>query len=322
MPRYCLYTLPRSALVRIQDEIDTMGLPHRLVRTTNGFVKKMEKKDGIPVFMRPYEITIVLHDDLRLNGFEDFVQDIIKDTMLIVDEFHMAMGNSKRTGIVMELMNFSAHFIGMSATVIRSEDLTPVILWVEQIVDFEVTVKNFWAAMSAMITLFVKLKVVVNNTEKHAVFTKEEASEYRRLMQAKGGPQDFNEVVNICHSACLRDMITKTELLLTTERGVFFIAKNAKMAKHVQNHFLLTMKEEEVYVIGKDTLISIKADDNTPIRLLITTPSYSMGYDATKMTAVVQSVYFVNQSIREQLDGRLVRIGQDREVTFLSLIHI
>lgn len=327
MPRYCLYTLPRSAKDRISDELTTMGIPYRFLRTTNPGLKTLRKKDGKYVFMEPYEVTIILHDDLRRNEFPAFAKSVMKDTLLIIDEFHMAMADSLRTGIVMELMNLCGHFVGMSATVIRGDDLSPVIAWVEQLVDFEVTKHNFWAAMSAMITLFVKLDIVTEHIEETAPFSDSEAEQYRDLLQRRGGPHDFNAAVNLCYYACLRAMIERTELLLgvgrykkqkAKERGVFFIAKNSAMARKVVEHFRTIMKKDEIHMIGKDSTVSIRATDKTPIRLLITTPSYSMGYDATKMTAVVQTVYFVNQSIREQLDGRLVRIGQDRKVTFYT----
>ena len=361
MPRYCLYTLPTSAMTRIEDELRTMGIPHRFIRTTKGgeeqvynernepvfsqktkkrkkkgeeilviekerVMRRLPKNDGRPIYMRPYEVTLVPHDDLRRSPFPEAARALMKDTLLIVDEFHMAMANSQRTGTVMGLMNLCVHFVGMSATVIRSEDVTPVIAWLEQVVDFEVTKDNFWAAMSAMITLYVKLDIVTEHREVLATFTNDEATEYRTLLENNNGPQDFNKAVNLCHNVCLRDMLTKTEELLALgrynkkkgERAVFFIAKNSAMAQKVVAHFTGILKPNEMHVIGKDSTISVQAKDKSPIRLLITTPSYSMGYDATLCTAVVESVYFVNQSIRDQLDGRLVRIGQDSEVTFYT----
>jgi hypothetical protein len=54
---------------------------------------------------------------------------------------------------------------------------------------------------------------------------------------------------------------------------------------------------------------------------VITTPTHSEGYTLTKFRIMIQLVYFTNQATREQLEGRINRIGQSSDTIYIFTLH-
>lgn len=320
MPPYCLYTLPASAMSTIKEELQLVGLPYRELDMRKPALRKTEVDSaGRKVYLRPYEVTLVKHDHMRLEDLPDFVNNIADRLLLVVDEFHKAMSNSIRTSVVLSVMRLCLHFVAMSATVIRDTHLAPVIAWLEPLVDFEVTDNNFWVAANGMIALTVRVPVVVRRHEEMAHFTAKEEKEYTELLSGRVGMREFNMAIALCYAATERSMISKIKEFLPSKRGVFCIARNKAMAERIMAAMKGVLRDDEMHMVTSATPVNLKADTATPIRLLITTPQHSEGYNATRMDAVVQCVYFSNQTVREQLDGRTVRIGQDKEVDIVTI---
>ncbi len=55
--------------------------------------------------------------------------------------------------------------------------------------------------------------------------------------------------------------------------------------------------------------------------MVITTKSHSEGYTLTKFRIMITSVYFSNQATREQLEGRINRIGQLSPMVRIHIFH-
>ena len=142
------------------------------------------------------------------------------------------MGETIRTSVILDLVRLCYSFVGMSATVIKSNNLDPVIMWLGQIVDFEVTEKNFWAAANGMISLTVKVPVVTHRYQIEAFFTRDEKNRYSNLMDGRMDPTEFNQAVEICYNAAERKMLSLVEDKLPQRRGIFLIVRNIKTANH------------------------------------------------------------------------------------------
>jgi superfamily II DNA or RNA helicase len=322
MPKYCLYTLPPSAFNTIEEELILMGLPYRKLQVLKKDVKNLPvDQEGNPIFLEPYTVTLVKHDHLKNYGLPEYLSKISHELFFIVDEFHKAMGETIRTSVTLDLVRLCYSFVGMSATVIKSNNLDPVIMWLEQIVDFEVTEQNFWAAANGMISLTVKVPVVTHRYQLEAYFNRTEKTEYDNLMEGRMDPHEFNRAVELCYNTIEREMLTLIEEKLPQRRGIFLIVRNMKMVDRFRDQILSKglLRTNEIHIITSSTPVNLTPTTKSPIKLLITTPQNSEGYNATKMDTVIESVYFTNQATREQLDGRTVRLGQDHEVEIYTI---
>ena len=312
MPRYCFYLLPKSALASVSEEFRMEGLPwvHRSMvkaaigsRVKNGDVELPERT-----------VIFIEHDHVWRGGLPERMTGLLGDSLVVVDEFHKAMAGTKRTTHVINAIRISKHFVGLSATVVHGTDIRPVYKWLEPIVDFEITEANFWTAATAMVSLRAKVEVAVTREEKEAFFTRNEKKEYLALLRGDVGARDFNKAVTLCYAAVTRSMVLDITTLLAEKRGIFSIVKNLATARDMAERMGSVLAPEEIHIITSNTPINLPRDSESPVRLLITTKQNREGYNATKMDAVVQCVIYTNQSVRDQLDGRTVRIGQDSNV--------
>lgn len=315
MPKYCVYTLPPSAMATIEEELVMMGLPYRILSLLKKDVQRMKGN-----YVRPYEITLVKHDHLRSHDFPSYLLSIANDLFFVVDEFHKGMGNTQRTGVMMDVVKLCRKFVGMSATVIRSQDLAPVMAWLGQIVDFEVTEKNFWVAANAMISWTMKVPVVVHRHEVSATFTPSEKQHYHTLTQDMDN-YAFRQALDMCYTATHRRMIKLIASLTNTARGIFVIVRNHQSALEFRTNLVEQglYSQDEIHIITSKSPVNLKPNTKTPIKLLITTPHTSEGYNATLMDHVVECVYLSNQAVRDQLDGRTIRLGQDHNVNIYTV---
>jgi hypothetical protein len=83
------------------------------------------------------------------------------------------------------------------------------------------------------------------------------------------------------------------------------------------------VKEDEIHFMGKGHTISLPYDENdtSSIKLVITIPSYSMGYSMSKFSIMITSVYYDNQATREQLEGRLNDLLQPKDEIHILTLH-
>lgn len=328
MPRYCVYTLPKSAMKSIQAEFAIMGVPCQVIRTTVPGLKKLPRDaDGNIVYLQERVVTIIEHDDLRRKerpaltyGIAEYLKEHANDLFFIVDEFHEAMTNSQRSGVVRDVMTVAARFSGMSATIIRDTNVEPLIPYLEEIVQFEVTRSNYWAAIPAIITLQAQVPVNVTDVEEIAPMTDKELSEYRNLLREEGGVREFNQAIAICYQAAERAMLERIGALLKTKRAVFVPCRNREACEQLAAAAVKKgwLKREETHIVSGKSPINFLPDDKGPVRLILTTMRHSLGYNATKATAVVQSIYFSSESSRVQIRGRTIRMGQDSDVTIYT----
>jgi len=74
-----------------------------------------------------------------------------------------------------------------------------------------------------------------------------------------------------------------------------------------------------IHLITRHTPITLEYGDTSNIKIVITTPSHNAGYTLTKFRIMLQTVYFSNQATRDQLEGRLNRIGGYPEIRIITV---
>ena len=321
MPNYCVYTLPTSALTSIESEIAAFGFQYQILDMT------LHCKGSKILY--PNCINIVKHDHMRLNGMDQQLKKYASDMIFINDEFHMTLNQTKRTSIALEVARLSVDFIGMSGTIIQNNNIKELITWLEQIVEFEITEKNFMVAIGSMISKKLHTKVIVNRHEVNVDFTDEETDEHKSLIPpAMGGTNinpsmsQFRKAADICWNACTKKNVELTLNYIRYGERVMIVAKDINNQVELRNMLIDGgLDEKYIFVIEKDKTINLTYTDPRDYYVVITTHRYNMGYSLSKLGVMITSVYFNNQASREQLEGRINELNQGRKSIELVTLH-
>jgi Type III restriction enzyme, res subunit len=308
MPRYCVYTLPPSAIDNTVREIVMKGLPHKLIDA-----RKSAK--GNANILDSRVINIVRHDHMILNNMDDQLKSIASECVFIIDEFHKTLAKTKRTSIALEITKLSHDFIGMSGTIIKDSNTDELIQWLEQIVEFEVTNDNYWVAVGALVSRKVQTQVVVERrlieVEMDAITKQRYYSMVPDKMGGTANHIQFKGALDLSYQVVTEEMVRLTKVYLDAGEGVFVVAKNIAHQGEIKEKLLgLGVPDISISLLGKDNQVTLTPDYQGPIRVVITTLGYNAGYTLTKFRILIQSEYPSNQATREQLEGRINRIGQ------------
>jgi len=311
MPKYCIYTLPIAALTSVEKDFKSYSIP------TN--VLDMRKNSNRTCII-PYSINFVDHDHMILGGLDSQMKDISSNLFFIVDEFHKTLNPTKRTSITLEITSLCHDFVGMSGTIIKDNNPSDLILWLSSISEFEVTEKNYYVAIGALISNKIQTKVIVDRIDIDVLMSESYLDSYRKLVpMLLGGSSSnlrFREAIDLCYKVINDEII---RYVLTLREKVFVVAKDVASQNTISKS--LTQKGLICHCITKDTPLNYLHDDPRNIDVVITTPSHNAGYNLTKIGIMVTSVYFSNQATRDQLVGRINRIGQPRDRVEVITFH-
>ena len=324
MPRFCIYALPPSALESVKRELERGGLPVNVVRHTYASVATTK--------FLAYSVNLIVHDQLRL-GVTSCRLDM-SGCLFILDEMHLALNSTLRTSAALELAKLSWNFIGLTGTLIKDSSTTGLIEWVSQVVEFEVTEANLWVAISALVSQHIKLDFPCKRVFEEIEMTEAESDSYLKYVDPRFGGSattpDFTTAANVCFDVVQRGIIALTlRLLATTERPIFVVARNIAMQTVVANALRQAERPPgkpplRVFCIGTSSIsgsIAFTPTDPKMYDVVITTVLYSAGYTFTQANIMVTAVYFSNQATRDQLDGRIMRVGQTADGVTIYVLH-
>ena len=320
MLKWCLYTLPPSALESIQKEFMALGLPYRHID-----MRESAKGDKRIV---PWVVNFVFHDHLRMADL-DFIKECGPNLLFINDEFHKTIATKTiRTSVALEVAHVSTDVICLTGTLIKDTSVEPLIAWISQSVDFEITPKNYWVAVSSIISRKIETKTVVERLVVESNMTPSERSEYYSLVpSAMGGTAtsiNFKRAVELSYHAISREILSQTMYYVNLGMGVFVIARNIAHQKYLRDTFVQA-GVPWVQLIEKDNYVSY-TPTHPPIgttvpNIIITTPKDAEGYNLSRYTICITGVYFSNEATREQLERRINRIDQTSPVIRIVIIH-
>ncbi len=308
MPTYCVYSLPASAIDNIVKEFEMRGISVKVIdarQTATDFDRTIE----------PYKVCLIKHDHMRLGEMDQQLKSLAREMVFIVDEFHKTLSKTIRTSLALEISRLSYDFIGMSGTIIKDTNYDELIQWLEQIVEFEVTEKNYWVAIGALVSRKVNTKVVVDRQVTEVSMDPTIAERYYAMVPEKlGGTArqiDFNGAVTLCYQVVTQAIVNTTYQYTKMGEGVFVVAKDIKHQETIRDMLISTgMTNDQIHLFAKDAQITLTPEYTGPIKVVITTKRHSEGYTLTKFRIMIMSIYFSNQATREQLEGRINRIGQ------------
>lgn len=313
MPEYCVYSLPPSAVDSVKQEFERGGLPVNIVKYTG------KSRDNL---FQKHCVNMIEHDNMRVASNDLLL--LAPNCMFIVDEFHLTMNDTKRTSIALEMAKLSHNFIGLTGTLIKDKSSKGVIEWVSQVVEFEVNEKNYWVAIAALVSRKIALPIKQERLFHEVCMNDAEKNKYLDTIDAKFGGRavnsNFHSATKLCYSVVERGIIELTlSLTNNTHKPIFVVAKDNRMQMTLQTAF--EMAGKRVYSISTNNSITLTPNDEHLYDVVITTCKHSTGFTLTQADTMVTSVYFSNQATRDQLEGRILRMGQTSPTVTVYILH-
>lgn len=327
MPKYCVYTLPDSAFDTVKMQFAMRNIPYNFI---SGNKTDRGNKRIIPGI-----INFIEHDHIRklIEGDSGSdLKDVIGQSLFIIDEVHKAINYSQRTSSILELTCLSQQFIALTGTLIKDSNVKNLIRWLEFVVPFSVTEKNYWVALSGLISRRIETKVVVERNIIEETMNEEEKKAYYAIVPAKLGGEaqkiNFPEALRLSYVAMTRRMINEIMYYLGNKLGVFVIAKDKTHAEEIKDK-LGNLGVSRVMVIGRGNSVSLTpynssdpfAEGSSTPMVVITPAHYAEGYSLSIYKICVQAITFSNEATREQLQHRINRLDQLSPVIRIVIIH-
>lgn len=340
LPKYVIYTLPPESAMSIIQEIEYFDIKTNMMIPLKNIGKKKEPyiKAGITVTQgcepKPYHINLIFHDHLK--NCRDELPLYASESVIIFDEVHLFLNQTLRTGMGMNLSRLAREFVSLTGTPIVDNKTEKLIGWLEQIVPFEVNKQNFWTAANNMIAKEITTGIKTETSNVIAPLNEKEQYDYQKLVPpALGGSntnphsRDWIRASDICYKACDRMFVKLTVKMLKKERGVMIVVRNTA---HQQRMYKLLLKnteltEDDIFLIEKDKSIfltdeTVESGKTPDYKVVIVPKNKSQGYTLTRLSVMLTSVYPSNSATRDQLRGRINRIGQKVEPVLYKIVHI
>lgn len=331
LPERVLFCLPSSAFKSVFVELQKVGLP--VVLLNPHATSKVRAPDGCAELrgkaalnLPKYTVILLEHDHMRHKELGPVLIQSACNMMVVIDEVHKAMFNTQRTSMALSLCKLSREFITMTGTPVVDSDMALLIQWLRLLVPFDVTGKNFFVAAMSMIAHKVSTGVRVEREEYEVALLGAERRSYQKLVpRALGGSRDnptakdWESAAQICYDACSKVMVALAVNL--SADGVMVIAKDAAHAAALGEAIRSGRPLGEVKVLQSGE--SLMEDDmsKTRTRVVVVPRNRAEGYTLTALGSLVTSVYPSNQANREQLEGRINRIGQKRKSVKMFMVH-
>jgi superfamily II DNA or RNA helicase len=332
MPRYLLYTLPPTAVTAISDFEDHGFIVNRILPIKmNKVDDKYYKSSTKDCKLKPFVINVINHDHLRLCS--ETLVDMMHETFFIVDEVHLALSDTIRTSVALELARLSHDFIALTGTPVINTKIYNLKWWLSQIVPFQVTENNFWVAANSMIAKKIQTDITPLHHEEVVNMSIDEEKQYSKYVSSVlGGSNqnptayDIQKAINICYDIVTKGMVDKIKDLLETNKKVMVVCKDKKHQKEVCDKLQTKVtKWNGAGVYKMETTLfftdeTVKTKKTPDYDVVVVTLKQSTGYTLTRLNCMITGVYPSNNANREQLEGRINRIGQkEKELHYYTL---
>jgi len=334
LPKYIIYTLPTSAIKSILHEVEAFNfkpdllMPIQTIGKNHPYLKYIYKSKT----PRPFKLTLISHDHLRKCKNE--LMDISSESIFIIDEVHKALNETIRTSVALTISKLSQNFIALTGTPIIDTHTYKLIWWLSQIVYFEVNERNFWVAANGMVSRKINTGIITETIKTEAPFREKERDVYTNLVSRSIGGRNPNpsfsdllRATQICYKASTREIVKRTIHYIETEKnGVMIVAHNKSHQEEILDQLARKIDRNDIFLIDKDNTLfftdeMVEGGKVPDYKVVITTLRKSEGYTLTRLSVMITGVYPSNNANREQLEGRINRIGQKKNKVVYEVIH-
>jgi hypothetical protein len=334
LPLNTIYTLPQSAMKSIINEAINFGFNVRIIVPIK---EKQKPIDGVEIIqscsfkpntdINQYTITLIEHDHLRLCESE--LIKISSQSIFIIDEVHKALNDTKRTTTALEMSRLSLEFIALTGTPVIDSKIYKLMWWLEQIVPFQLNNDNFFVAINNMISQKVNTGIKVVRIEVPVIMEGKILEKYQKLVPGTlGGSNknpshdDLKKATDICYKLCFQKMVELTnEKIEEEKKHIMVVSKNSDnqqyFKEHINGNIFIIEKKDSIFLTDEN-VESGKVEDYDAI---ITTIKKSEGYTLTRCDTLISSIYPSNNATREQLEGRINRLGSNFKTVFYYYVH-
>jgi hypothetical protein len=280
----------------------------------------------------PNYVNLIEHDHLRL--LEEEIITKASNSIIVIDEVHKALNDTKRTSVALEMSRLSLDFVALTGTPVVDSNTYKLIWWLEQIVDFEVNEKNFWVAANGMIAKRINTGVAVDRQDVIAEMSNQERLEYNEgVPPAMGGTntnpkaKDITTAFDICYRVCSRKMIELVTMYNKEKKGVMLVANNESHQTTLHDILVKSgMKSKDIFLLkGNESIFmtdeSVQEGKVPDYKVVIVPQRKSEGYTLTRLQVMITSVYPSNNATREQLEGRINRVSQHAKKIYYRTVH-
>jgi len=333
LPKYVVYTLPKSAVESIMKESEMFGFDYvYLVPLKSLGDYKNINKVKLGAGLEPYKINLIEHDNLKY-AVDDF-QPHMGEAIFICDEVHKALNDTLRTKSALTLSHLSKEFIALTGTPIIDTHTYKLIWWLQQISKFEVNEKNFWVGCNGMIARKSTTGIVIEKSEIEIELEGKELLEYSSLVPpALGGRnthpryEDIRKAMELCYNVATRGMVDEVRNSLKIGNKCFVIAKDVTHQEELRELIMgvCKIKEKDIFLVGKNRTIfltedSVKRGDVHDYKVVITTIRLAEGYTAVTLNTLIRCPMPSAESTRTQLEGRIDRKSSKHKKIYHKMV--
>ena len=352
LPPYFVYTLPNSAVDSVLKEIEVFDLPITFLvplKTMSKAQKKIwTKRVGVKHILKrgcvpdKYRVNIITTDG-HLRKCRQELSEIASESFLVFDEVHKNMNDSQRTTTAQELASLANIFAAFTGTPVIDSKTYKLNAWLSRIVPFEVNNSNYLVAANTMITRSINTGIEVFVEDVVAIMTEEELKIYNMLVPPRFGgtnanpvPRSWKEAIDLCYDVCDKEMVLKTthwvlwgssephQDYYDDERGVMLVARNGAHQEKLLGMLVdRGVAEKDIFVMskGKSLILTDQtvSEGEPDYKVVIVRMSQPEGYTLTRLSVMISSVYPSNRASRVQIEGRINRIGQYRDIIYTKV---
>lgn len=334
LPKYIVYTLPSSAISSIITEIENFNIPINLLLPIKSWKKHalVEYSKSQNALLEGH-INLIEHDHLRL--IENTLTSLASEFIIVIDEIHKALNDTKRTSVALQISRLAIEFIALTGTPTVDTNTYKLIFWLAQVVNFEVNEKNFWTAANGMIAKKLTTGIEIDKLNILADWKDKQAYEnYQKLVPINLGgknsqstQQDIMKAIQECYKNCDMEMINQTLDFLKKNIRVMLVGNNADHCSLLKEKLVKNgVSASKIFILegSKSIFLSTEAVKKKLVpnyQVAIVPFRKSEGYTLTHMSAMVSSVILSNAANREQLEGRINRISQTSKIVYYRVIH-
>lgn len=315
LPRFVVYSMPAAAFDSVFREFSRNSIPFVTLDPRKGSSQHSVNK------LTEFHVNFINHDHMRYDGIREQLVMNAVDIFMVFDEFHYMMSmETKRTSVGLEMAKSCNNFIALTGTLVKDKDPDGIIEWVSQVVEFELTKKNFLVGISSLIS--GKINYGITCHRQFIDIPMQNPDYFSVVDQRLGGTADrvdFRAAVSFCYDVIREEIVRMTLKTLQYEQTVFVVALNNEMMEFLSDIF--TQQGYETFCIRAGNSITLEYGVQTSIRVVITTMRHCTGYTLTSCKTMITSVYFSNQASRTQIEGRLIRTGQQHPYVDFYILH-
>jgi hypothetical protein len=277
---YLIITTVDSAIATLIEQARLQGIPDKCIDILIPLKgkRKADNESKYKDFIRhgqktptPYHLTIIEHDHLRICA--DQLVEIMPSALLVIDEAHKSLYQSKRSAVMHQLARLSIGTMVMSGTWVIDGKIYRLRAWLELSIAWgPVTTDTIWAALSEIGGVVIDTGVEVIRQLVEVKRDPEMDRQYRSLLPPRLGgtnpncsPKQLKAAVAMDYALCTTEMANQVKLWLANpenKRGVFAVAEHEKHRQQFLNAVaaLHCVSEAETFNIASGKQLHLTSD--------------------------------------------------------------